>query len=369
MLPHGTLAVTTEEHMHHTLAGPISDSSQLTFHRINMFRKFGRKKSVQRELELEVHKTPRANTRACAPLPFRLPSAYGIRGDLPDVAVSEQFSNLRKAIVSHVRRCYTKSVDRIVPQSLIENACTGITLPRPQIANFLADTDTRMATLVLCIAWTILSRSLLLKLGITSSPGSTFLPPELVECFQSFSIGNSPWTLGRNEDNSVNYALLSRWKQISATLLHSTYETHAFSHFDPRTVNIERALQDLDPLLITNALASEAGSRKDARIEDLRNVLRQGAKFAFTLFGQSSFWKFDWTSDRAIQHGKPGNQGDETPCGLDDGVHEARKLLRLTPHEIVLWPRLLRVMDAEGHELDNQSGAITFGEKSYLTDF
>jgi hypothetical protein len=47
----------------------------------------------------------------------------------------------------------------------------------------------------------------------------------------------------------ANFALLWRWKQISATFMHSMYVRDSFSHFDSCTINIERAINDLGPLL------------------------------------------------------------------------------------------------------------------------
>jgi hypothetical protein len=105
----------------------------------------------------------------------------------------------------------------------------------------------------------IFSRSLMLQLGISSSLGSTFLPPGLIECFQSYTLGTGPAILGEDGIDAVHYTLLSRWKQIPATLLRSTYVVNAFSQFDSRTINIERALTGLDLLLATYALPSEAG--------------------------------------------------------------------------------------------------------------
>ncbi|KAF2245602.1 hypothetical protein BU26DRAFT_71738 [Trematosphaeria pertusa] len=232
----------------------------------------------------------------------------------------------------------------------------------------LGDAKTRLATLALCISWTILSRSLLLKLGISSSPGSTFLPPELVECFQSFSLGKGAVTLGMYEPNPTFFALLSRWKQISATLLHSTYVADAFLDFDSRTVNIERALKDLDPLLATYAISHDAGHGKGARLAELRDLLRKGAKFAFTLFSQPSFWSFDWTSDRAAEHGKGDGQLESHGTGSVESTGTGTNIAStLVPAEIVIWPRLLRVMDGDGVKLEGE-GEV-FGKKLYLSDF
>ncbi|KAF2122284.1 hypothetical protein BDV96DRAFT_141325 [Lophiotrema nucula] len=210
----------------------------------------------------------------------------------------------------------------------------------------------RHGALALCIGWTILSRSLLLKLGMSNSPGSTFLPPEIVECFQSFSIGAKEMdgVTAEHDKPHTNFALLSHWKQISATLIHATYIKDAFSHFDSRTVNIERALNDLDVLLRCYAVSDEA-ARNYARLTDLREVLRRGARFAFTLFGQPSFWKFDWTVG-PLTPGNPASDGShesEQRGGvslLGEGTGQSLAL------DMAVWPSLVRVMDGEGRKVE-----------------
>jgi hypothetical protein len=351
-----------------SLHEPALDFERTKSHRINILRKIRYRKSPHRESESRFSFSQTDSPQSSS-LSLELLPIYGIRGKVPDAVISEQFASLRDVIVSHVQKFYSaKPVNASISQALVEHASTGITLPWPQIISLLGESRTRLATLALCISWTILSRSLLLKLGISNSPGSTFLPPELVECFQSFSLGKGAVTLGKDEPSSVNFALLSRWKQISATLLHSTYVGNAFTHFDSRTVNIERALQDLDPLLTAYALPHNVGHATDARLVDLRDVLRQGAKFAFTLFSQPSFWKFDWKSDRAIAHGKAECQHDPETF-FDKNGEGATEPAKLTAAEIVLWPKLLRVMDGEGAKTQDTGDECPFGDKGYLNDF
>jgi len=68
--------------------------------------------------------------------------------------------------------------------------------------------------------------------------------------------------------------------------MHSAYVRDAFSHFDSRTVSIERAINDFDPLLRVYADDSKLAIE---RLDDLRNILRDDAKFAFLLFSQPYF--------------------------------------------------------------------------------
>jgi hypothetical protein len=158
----------------------------------------------------------------------------------------------------------------------------------------------------------------------------------------------------------VNFALLSRWKQVSATLMHATYIRDAFSHFDSRTVNIERALNDLDPLL--QIYASDNVS-KTARMDDLRTVLKRGATFAFVLFAQPSFWQLDWIGpegtkeqEDSVEKEKQFTQGNRQRMSVQDNI---------TPEELVIWPALLPVMDGEGRRVQGEM----LGKKMILTDF
>jgi hypothetical protein len=156
----------------------------------------------------------------------------------------------------------------------------------------------------------------------------------------------------------VNFALLSRWKQISATLMHTTaYVSHAFTYFDSRTANIERALKDLEPLLQSYALPRPSADR----VNDLREVLKIGAKFAFLLFSQPYFWQFDWC----------GPQQSQVTAERQFKVYYERGSVesQFDPTEVVIWPSLLRVMDADGRRISHGEEGHTLGKKTYLMEF
>lgn len=343
------------------------------FKRHSLLRKLIPQKASNDDLERRStlsHSSSLDPSQTAIPTPWRLPPAPGIREPLSSNEILTQFTNLHSQIVVHVRRFYsTEGADQRISQAVIEHASTGINLPWPQISSLLCDKYNRLAMLALCISWTVLSRTLLLKLGTSNSPGSTFLPPEFVECFQSFSLKGAV-TLGKDETSSVNFGMLSCWKQLTAALSHSTYVTDAFSVFDPRTVNIERALKDLDPLLSAYAVPHDTAHGKHARLDDLRTVLRQGAMFAFTLFSQPSFWAFDWRSDRAAEHGKTGGELDpQRTSSISSIGMPAATSVRLTVKEIVVWPALARAMDGEGVKLNWDDEGVLVGEKRYMSDF
>nr|GFD60311.1 hypothetical protein [Tanacetum cinerariifolium] len=78
-------------------------------------------------------------------------------------------------------------------------AGVGVLLPWLQTLDLLDNARTRMGILVMCIARTMLSWSLLLRLGANNGPGATFLPPEVIDCFQSFCPEKSATTLDERE--------------------------------------------------------------------------------------------------------------------------------------------------------------------------
>ncbi|KAJ8113539.1 hypothetical protein OPT61_g4345 [Boeremia exigua] len=186
---------------------------------------------------------------------------------VPDEGLVQQFSDLYSATLIYVKKFYTDGPIRTggASQMMIEQANSGVLLPWPQILDLLRDRKTRLGILVMCIGRVILSRILLLKLATSNSLGATLLPPEVVDCFQSFCIGRSALTMDGKEPKPLNLALLSRWKQITATLLYSTYVEEAFSPFDARTINIERAMEDLGPLLNIYAIPGDAGFHQGSR--------------------------------------------------------------------------------------------------------
>lgn len=337
--------------------------------RMSLIRQIKAHKFSSEDLDLRSSLPPRPSWVSTPSSSLRFPPTCATEGTLSSAELLRQFSDLYDVIVAHVHKFYSEDgAEKGNLRSVIEHASTGISLPLTQILGLLGDANTSMAMLAMCIAWTILSRSPLLKSGISNGPSSTFLPPEIVECFQSFSIGKGAVTLGKDEPDPVNFALLSRWKQTTAALCHNTYILNAFAFFDARTVHIERALTDLEPLLATYAKPHEVSHGKDARLDDLRGVLRLGASFAFTLFGQPCFWNFDWRSDRAIAHGKTEIEPDPESFLATTAIGIASiTSIRLTTDEIVTWPSLVRVMDEDGVQL-NGGDIIVLGKKKYLGD-
>lgn len=152
--------------------------------------------------------------------------------------------------------------------------------------------------------------------------------------------------------------------------MHSTYVTNGFSHIDSRTANIERALVDLDPLLRTYAT-----TWSDTRVSDLREILKKGARLAFTLFGEPCVWQFDWEEENLqaaematfeVVEEDPEDDilwKDGRKMNFGRSAHSAaRNVFR-----VVMWPSLLRVINSEGQKVKEEEMEITY--KKYLSNF
>lgn len=160
-----------------------SDTSR---ERRSLLRRF-RKKEIHAEAIAE-HQHPLA-TVARAPSLITLPLYSGVREACSEVTITDTFTALHQAIATHVHRHYSLSqLDEGASRGNINRATSGLETSWTQIAELLNDQTTRLGALSLCIGWTILSRTLLLESTPGNSPGSTFLPPEILQCFQSFSV-------------------------------------------------------------------------------------------------------------------------------------------------------------------------------------
>lgn len=93
------------------------------------------------------------------------------------------------------------------------------------------------------------------------------------------------------DDHAAQNSHLAHWRGLTAELLQSTYANNPFTTSDPRHRSIENALHALDGILLPFA-----DSRMDntQRMQNLREIIKRAATFAFTLFSQPSTWEFDW---------------------------------------------------------------------------
>ena len=188
-----------------THSSPLMSTSQhqpVKSYRFSILHKFQRRRKSSISSSEYRHKSSSSSPFSLPTSRQQLPSRSGLRDALSNAAIADGFSNLYTAVFSHVKTYYSiGQVETTPSQYALEHAYAGLAIPFPQLAMLLKDIQTRQGALTLCISWTILSRSLLLKLGLSNSPGSTFLPPEIVECFQSFSLGKGPVVFDPHESN------------------------------------------------------------------------------------------------------------------------------------------------------------------------
>tara|TARA_R110002003_G_scaffold145_18_gene13479 strand:+ start:4689 stop:5057 length:369 start_codon:yes stop_codon:yes gene_type:complete len=88
---------------------------------------------------------------------------------------------------------------------------------------------------------------------------------------------------------------------MTAELMQSYYVREPFTASDSRNGGIEAALTALE-----NVLQPYADSRMDFQQgrQNLEEILKRSALFAFTLFSQPSEFSFDWKVDQSVKPGE-----------------------------------------------------------------
>lgn len=78
------------------------------------------------------------------------------------------------------------------------------------------------------------------------------------------------------------------------------YVRNAFSASDRRHHSIEEAFNVLEGILRPFA---DSRMENTQRAQNLREILKRAASFAFTLFSQPSTWRFDWQEHQGVVSG------------------------------------------------------------------
>lgn len=200
----------------------------------------------------------------------------------------------------------------------------------------LANSATRVAAVRVLLAWAVLS-----NIELTSRPETTLLPPELAECMESMDDPTSEeegtlpsWRRHRAMLMQTDrMLLLSKWRHISGALLQSRYGSGVVAPQDPRRRNIEALVADLNAVLEPYASSATVNDR----VQDLRELINQGAHVGFAVFAQPTVWHFDWAGstrrhagglvvypalllvgdDRGQRHGSPSLFHEEQVVAID----------------------------------------------------
>jgi hypothetical protein len=229
----------------------------------------------------------------------------GLPQPLEDQAISGEVSKISNAIKNHVQSFYHNG--KVSPGLLdlddLQGLGSNLPMSTGTLSTLLGNSDTREIALRFCIAWVAVSR-----MQLEAHPSTTFLPPEVTECFLSMTPedrgprGRMSQSINMNLTNpAIAHALyMSKWRVITAELLQSVYVRNPFSAVDPRSQNIKAAINVLEGIL-----QPYADSRVDntQRRRNLEEILKRSALFAFTLFSQPSSWKFDWQDEEVFKSG------------------------------------------------------------------
>jgi hypothetical protein len=93
---------------------------------------------------------------------------------------------------------------------------------------------------------------------------------------------------------------MSKWRVFTSTLLQSSYGANTIRSSDSRISNIRKATEVLEGILYPYA---DVRTDHDRRRQNLEEILKRAAVFAFTLFSQPGTWKFDWKENQNMTGG------------------------------------------------------------------
>jgi hypothetical protein len=218
---------------------------------------------------------------------------------LGDSVLQDDFGKIGDKIDGHVQSFYNTdaAVDpRAVAQTIAQALGEESPYSMSQIVDWLENPYARAGVLRFAVAFIIL-----LRVRLECDSGISFLPPPLPACIQSISQtktedkGTSqeiPSQLQQGLNNTpVRMAFLSKWKTISASLFHSTHGQTSMPESDARITNIRKATALADSVLRPYA---KAGEDHQSRLQNLEEIMRRAARFAYVLFAQPSFYTFEW---------------------------------------------------------------------------
>jgi hypothetical protein len=109
----------------------------------------------------------------------------GLPQPLEDEAISSGVSGISVSIKNHVQSFYhtNRVSSALLDQDDLRGLGSGLPISPARLSNLLATPDTREIALRFCIAWVVVSR-----MQLSSPAGTTFLPPEVVDCSRSMAL-------------------------------------------------------------------------------------------------------------------------------------------------------------------------------------
>lgn len=224
---------------------------------------------------------------------------------LEDQAIASGILGIETAIKNHVQSFYHSSrVNAVLlGQDDLRGLGSNLPISTGTLSSLLSNPDTREMALRFCIAWVVISR-----MQLSSPPDESFLPREIVECYEQMltnrNASNSEYTKAYDIAMLIfspdHNPLLCRWRMITAHLTQATYVRNSFTSSDPRQASVQSALKDLDDILCP---FTDPRLDNKQRKQNLREILKRAAIFAFTLFSQPSTFDFDWQKEEGARSG------------------------------------------------------------------
>jgi hypothetical protein len=235
------------------------------------------------------------------------PASGALPLPLEDKAITGEISKISSSIKNHVQSYYQmgRVSAGLIDMDDIHALGSNQPISAGTLSTLLGNSATREIALRFCIAWVVCSR-----MQSSGDSNSTFLPMEIAGFYQKIASehrnSSGKFMLPASAYIAKTTAaqgsvMLARWRVMTAELMQVSYARNAFSRSDSRSASVQATANALD-----NVLRPFADSRMDngERRQNLEEILKRSALFAFTMFSQPSTWDFDWQQEGAFKSGE-----------------------------------------------------------------
>ncbi|CAO2657915.1 Nn.00g071750.m01.CDS01 [Neocucurbitaria sp. VM-36] len=195
-----------------------------------------------------------------------------------DDTITDEVSKIRDNIKNHVRTYYhsTPVSAGSINETELRDLASATGVSSPMLGSALSKPSTRQDALRLAFAWVVLSRS-------TGQRDASLLPVDLARLATSI--------VGRDDSNTTNLTLHSKWKVITGAMLQQRFGKNAQ---DPsRAQTFANTIEELDSVFAPFIQGNVDGGQ---RRKNLDMILTRAANFAFLLFSQPGSFYFDFSS-------------------------------------------------------------------------
>lgn len=192
---------------------------------------------------------------------------------LEDAAIGGEMSKLQTLIKNFVQSYYhTLPIRGGKGSPDLSVLGQKLSIPALSLESILQNPKTRIPAIRYCIAWTIFTR-----IGVVNA---SLLPAEVLDCLQ---------LLCKDKTDGFSTSTLAVWRAL-------THYLHSKANAGPDKAPInegstQTAVRDLESVIQPYADAKHNSEERTAKLEA---IIKRGASFGWTLFGQTSCFKFEW---------------------------------------------------------------------------